>query len=163
MLVFLDTEFTDFLDPMLISIGMVADSGEEFYAEVPYPDIACSAFVREVVIPLLNQYPNARCPTAEIGTRIRIWLETIRLSGQDIEICVDYQTDWDLFANALENRVPRWCRQRHIGRNINKLLRCEYHKKSGFPEHHALYDAKANHYAFRERPPVTIASITRNQ
>jgi hypothetical protein len=27
MLVFLDAEFTDFLDPKLISIGMAADSG----------------------------------------------------------------------------------------------------------------------------------------
>lgn len=30
MLVFLDTEFTDFLDPRLISIGMIAYTGEEF-------------------------------------------------------------------------------------------------------------------------------------
>lgn len=34
--VFIDTEFTDFLDPQLISIGLVAESGEEFYAELPY-------------------------------------------------------------------------------------------------------------------------------
>jgi hypothetical protein len=33
--VFIDTEFTDFLDPQLISIGLVAQSGEEFYAELP--------------------------------------------------------------------------------------------------------------------------------
>jgi hypothetical protein len=32
--VFIDTEFTDFNDPHLISIGLVAESGEEFYAEV---------------------------------------------------------------------------------------------------------------------------------
>jgi len=49
MLIFLDTEFTAFFDPMLISIGMAADSGEEFYAEVPFTDAACSAFVREAV------------------------------------------------------------------------------------------------------------------
>lgn len=59
MLVFIDTEFTDFVNPQLISIGMVADSGEEFYAEVPFSDDRCSEFVRETVIPLLNQYPNA--------------------------------------------------------------------------------------------------------
>jgi len=33
--VFIDTEFTDFLDPQLISIGLVAQSGEKFYAELP--------------------------------------------------------------------------------------------------------------------------------
>lgn len=70
MQIYTDTEFTDFIDPMLISIGMVADSGEEFYAEVPFSDAACSAFVREAVIPLLNQYPHAYCPVPDLGTRI---------------------------------------------------------------------------------------------
>lgn len=42
--VFIDTEFTDLLDPQLISIGLVAESGEEFYAELPYEVRACSVF-----------------------------------------------------------------------------------------------------------------------
>ncbi len=33
MLVFLDTEFTQFHRPDLISIGLVAEDGREFYAE----------------------------------------------------------------------------------------------------------------------------------
>ena len=41
--IFIDTEFTDFIDIHLISIGMVAQSGEEFYAEVPYPHGSCNA------------------------------------------------------------------------------------------------------------------------
>lgn len=36
--VFIDTEFTDFLDPRLISLGLAAESGEGSYGEVPYPD-----------------------------------------------------------------------------------------------------------------------------
>lgn len=32
--IFIDTEFTDFVDLKLISIRMVAETGEEFYAEV---------------------------------------------------------------------------------------------------------------------------------
>lgn len=32
--VFIDTDFTDFLDPQLISIGLGAHSGDEFYAEL---------------------------------------------------------------------------------------------------------------------------------
>lgn len=152
MLVFLDTEFTDFLDPRLISIGMIADTGEIFYAEVPFPDAACSAFVREAVIPLLKQYPHAYCPFTEIGTRITAWLEIIKPSGENIEICIDYQTDWDLFADALENRVPPWCKQRHVGRNINELLRYSFHKNNNLRQHHALHDAQANRYAFQESP-----------
>jgi len=156
MLIFLDTEFTDFLDPMLISIGMAADSGEEFYAEVPFTDAGCSAFVREAVLPLLNQYPHAYCPLTDLGMRITEWLHIVRRSNEDVAICIDYQTDWDLFANALDNRVPPWCTPRHVGRDINELLRYEYHKKNNLPEHHALFDAQANRYAFRERPPVPI-------
>jgi hypothetical protein len=48
-----------FIDTHLMSLGMVAESGEEFYAEVQYPDHICSAFVREAVIPLLGRNPNA--------------------------------------------------------------------------------------------------------
>ena len=65
MLIFIDTEFTDFFDPKLISIGMVADSGEEFYAEVLFPDAACSAFAREAVIPLLK--PISACVLPDNG------------------------------------------------------------------------------------------------
>jgi len=34
-LIFIDTEFTNFSNPQLISIGLAASTGEEFYAEVP--------------------------------------------------------------------------------------------------------------------------------
>ncbi|SFJ84850.1 protein of unknown function [Paraburkholderia megapolitana] len=33
MRIFVDTEFTDFIDCDLISIALVADDGREFYAE----------------------------------------------------------------------------------------------------------------------------------
>jgi hypothetical protein len=155
MLIFLDTEFTDFLDPKLISIGMVADSYEEFYAEVPFPWHEASDFVRETVLPLLNQYPHAYCPVPDLRLRLMTWLEIVRRSGEDVEICIDYQTDWDLFAEALDHRVPPWCKPRRVGREINELLLYSFHKNSGLPEHHALYDAQAARYAFRERPPVT--------
>ena len=33
MLIFLDTEFTNFVRPNLISIALVSEDGQEFYAE----------------------------------------------------------------------------------------------------------------------------------
>lgn len=152
--VFIDTEFTDFIDPHLISIGMAAASGEEFYAEVPFPDKGCSAFVREAVIPLLGRLPDAACSVDELRSKIIGWLDLIRSRGEEVEICFDYQTDWDLFSDALDYRVPPWCQSRMVSRNINELLRYEFHKKHSLPEHHALYDALANRYAFRERPNI---------
>ena len=49
MNVFLDTEFTDFRDPKLIILGMASEYGEDFNAETPFPDNACSAFVLSLI------------------------------------------------------------------------------------------------------------------
>lgn len=153
--VFIDTEFTNFVDPRLISIGMAAASGEEFYAEVSYPRDNYSEFVREAVIPLLGRVPNAFCPVDDLYMKITSWLKIIRTLDEDVDICFDYQTDWDLFSVALDGRVPSWCRPYMVSRNINELLRYEFHKKNNLPEHHALYDAQANRYAYRERPSIS--------
>ena len=154
MKIFLDTEFTDFVHPSLISLGMVTAAGDEFYIEVPYPDDECSAFVREAVIPLLGQFPGAMCSRDELTNRLMKWLMAIHAQHGDFEICFDFQTDWDLFIDALDYQVPKWCGQRQVNRNINELLCYEYYKKNALPEHHALYDARANRFAYRERPEV---------
>lgn len=154
MLIFLDTEFTDFTDPALISLGMVTESEEEFYVEVPFPAHACSDFVRGTVVPLLNQYPHAFCPIPDLRVRLLNWLEIVRRPGEGVEICIDFETDWELFVRALDQRVPTWSTPRHVGRNINELLLYSYHKQTGLPEHHALYDARASRYAFRDRPSI---------
>ena len=154
--VFVDTEFTNFIDAHLISIGMAAASGEEFYAEVPYPHGSCSEFVRETVLPLLGRVPDAFCAMGDLYVKITNWLQIVRSGEENVDICFDYQTDWDLFTIALNGRVPPWCRPRMVSRNINELLRYKFHKENNLPEHHALYDAQANRYAFRERPPIAV-------
>lgn len=153
--VFIDTEFTDFLDPYLISLGLVAETGEEFYAEVPYEDRHCSPFVREAVLPLLQNTPDVCLTIDELFIQMSNWLRLVRPSNEDILICYDYQLDWDLFVDVLDGQVPAWCRPLLVGREINELLRYEYHKKNNLPQHHALNDARANRYAYRERPPVS--------
>ncbi|MFS2113405.1 hypothetical protein [Herbaspirillum frisingense] len=159
--IFIDTEFTDFIDCHLISLGMVAESGEEFYAEVPYPDAACSSFVREAVIPLLGMLPNSKCEVKDLKEKVIDWFGLVRSKAEFLEICFDYQTDWDLLADAMDSCVPQWCLPRFIGRNINELLRYSFHKKNKLPEHHALYDARANLYAFRERPTMPSIDMKR--
>lgn len=154
--IFLDTEFTDFVDPQLISLGMVAETGEEFYAEVPYQNEACSEFVRETVVPLLGRIANAHCSLEDLRFQILNWLGIVRRNGEPVEICIDYQTDWNLFCKALDYRVPTWCMKRLIAQNINDLLLYEFHKISSLAEHHALYDARANQYAFREIPSNSV-------
>ena len=174
--VFLDTEFTNFLDTDLISIGMVAQTGEEFYAEVPYPDAACSPFVREVVVPLLDRKPLSFCSKPELGRRILSWLNIVRpRSDSDVCICYDYETDWCLFADAFDeqifrpmsdhfqgripccvpshmpSRMPRWIQRANVNRNINALMQWDFYKQRQLSEHHALNDAGALRHAYRPR------------
>lgn len=151
MNVFLDTEFTDFLDPHLISLGMASEYGEDFYAEVAYPDNACSAFVREAVVPLLGKIPHSFFAMDNLRLETIKWLEIVRRDKEDVFICVDYQTDWDLFCDVLDYRVPPWCHYKMINREINELMLYHFFKESGLPEHHALYDAQANRHAYQPR------------
>lgn len=153
MRIFIDTEFTDFIDCHLISLGMVSEFGEEFYCEVPYPAKACSAFVHEVIIPLLNQDPHAQCNKDDLKIRILKWLKLIQnANASEIQICFDYQTDWDLFVDALDGEVPRFIRPCLINTEISDLLLHEFWGNNpSLREHHALHDARANASAFREK------------
>lgn len=45
--IFIAAEFSNFIDADLISLGLTAERGEEFYAEIPYPQATCSPFVNE--------------------------------------------------------------------------------------------------------------------
>jgi len=49
----------------------------DFYAEVPYPDHACSAFVCEAVVPLLRQIPHSYLTIDNVHLEIIKWLEII--------------------------------------------------------------------------------------
>jgi hypothetical protein len=53
----LDTEFTDFIDCDLISVGMVSEDGQhEFYVErSDYQTQWCNQFVRSAVLPQLGK------------------------------------------------------------------------------------------------------------
>ncbi|BBB62230.1 hypothetical protein UNDKW_3957 [Undibacterium sp. KW1] len=148
--IFVDTEFTDFLDLHLISLGLVSDASEEFYAEVPFPDASCSAFVREAVIPLLGRITDAAMSKDSLCEQLLAWLSAVRPENTDIEICYDYQTDWDLFIDAIDYQVPAWCHPHLIASNIDEVLKYEFYKKYDLPQHHALYDARANLAAFKE-------------
>ncbi len=135
----------------LISLGAAAESGAELYIEVPYKEEACNSFVKETIIPLLGKIPNALCEPDELESRILTWLGQVRPGSENIEICFDYQGDWDLFCFAIDFLVPEWCKPRLIKPSeLDPAQIAEFHKKTRLPVHHALYDARANRYAFEE-------------
>lgn len=151
MNVFLDTEFSDLLAPKLISIGMVADSGEEFYAELPFNRDECSPFVKDIVLPLLGREPFAACEALELRGKILSWLQIVRRKGENLLILSDSAIDLKLIHGVLGQSLPSWVGTSVAEYEIGELLVEDFFKREGLPRHHALYDARANRYAYRPR------------
>ena len=161
MLVFLDTEFTSFVRPDLISIGLVAEDGREFYAErTDYRKDDCSDFVRETVLPLLGRVPGAACSRPELTRRVRQWLDALPVPAT---IIFDYERDWLLLAEAClgsghqkppanvgeKLHLDRFAITHPIFEQAQNLI-----YTPDWPPHHALADARAlmaGYRAFREK------------
>jgi hypothetical protein len=151
MKVFLDTEFSNFEQPSLISIGLLTEKGDTFYAEMPAATYLqrCSTFVVDAVLPQLGRDPSAFCAPADLARRLESWLNHVR-DGQNVKICVDYWTDWNLVCAALGFRIPDWCSVRNVYRDIDELKRQDFYLQNDVAEHHALHDACANRFAYRQ-------------
>jgi hypothetical protein len=150
MLVFLDTEFTNFVHADLISLALVSEDGREFYAErTDYHRDACSAFVRENVVPILGRVPGAACSHAELTLRLRDWFDAL---PEPATIIYDFEGDWLLLVKAVLGR-----QQTMPSDNFGQPLRLENASithpiferaqnriyTQDWPPHHALADARA--------------------
>jgi len=145
--VFVDTEFTGFKDPKLISIGIVAQTGDEFYAEVEYSLDECSDFVRASVLPLLNQ--NKTLSLVELKAALSAWIEKVR-QEMPILICYDSEYDRQMLDQIFKQDKPNGVIFRNLGASyVNKIKMHKYYVKHKTPEHHALNDARALKYGFR--------------
>ena len=149
MLVFLDTEFTDFVRPDLISIGLVAEDGREFYAELDdYQRDNCNDFVRKNVVPLLGRVPGAICNRAELTGRLRAWFDSL---PEKTTIIYDFAGDWQLLSKVMfsQQQLPptNFGEPLHLDNStithpvFEKALNFTY--TQDWPPHHALADARA--------------------
>lgn len=153
-LIFLDTEFTSFTEPRLISLGLAATTGEEFYAEVPYEASDCSDFVKETVVPLLDK-SHLRSHD-DLPRLLLDWLGSVKVN-EIITICHDSTFDRTLFLRIFGGYLPAFIRLRPIGsRHFNEFLRDGFHEDNQLPKHHALHDAMAMRHAFREPQPFKL-------
>jgi hypothetical protein len=143
---FIDTEFSDFTNPLLISIALVDDDGREFYAELPVDRTRCNQFVIDNVLPLLGRQLDAQCTPEELQARLNAWL--LPLKGKKPDLCYDFEGDWILFSQAMLNQVPAWLTPLNVYRHIDPLAFQAYQYMNHLPQHHALYDARANQRAF---------------
>ncbi|WP_293778799.1 3'-5' exoribonuclease [uncultured Oxalicibacterium sp.] len=156
--IFIDTEFTDFINTELISIGMVTSKGAEFYGEVPFELQACSPFVLEAVVPQLGQIEGAMFSLAELGTAMLLWLEKNREATSNVEIIYDYSTDWDLFCDVLNYRQPAWCRPKRVS-NLCEADKHSFYIRERLSRHHALYDAKALKHAYAQNQKIDFRTV----
>ncbi|RZF30974.1 hypothetical protein EVC45_03205 [Paraburkholderia sp. UYCP14C] len=148
MRLFVDTEFTDFIDCDLISIALVADDGREFYGErSDYDDATATAFVREAVLPQLGQYPGRVFTRDALRTDLLAWLTQFD-GEQERMLCFDYAGDWDLFVDLVCDVPDGWLAC-HIGHALRAERSEAYFRQNG-GRHHALHDARVNRYAMQD-------------
>ncbi|WP_341677251.1 hypothetical protein [Niveibacterium sp. SC-1] len=149
MLIFLDTEFTDFIDCDLISIGMVSeDSKYEFYAERnDFRQDWENPFVKDAVVPLLGEFPSAACSRSELTQRLSAWFAGL---PRHVQLACDSVQDRDLLWDAFEDGLPKNLDTRIfdlrplIDTTLYHQAVCRHHERPGCPWHHALHDARAH-------------------
>ena len=156
MRVYLDTEFAQFMQPHLISLGLAAEDDREFYAVMNnFPRQQCSEFVREVVLPIIEDWPGVALDRREMREALNQWLH---LSSEPTEIVCDFATDAELLIDLIGGETE------HVLRNFNiscvtVLLVGEYEQLAAavdryfteprqWPRHHALEDARALRHAY---------------
>lgn len=151
MFIFLDTEFTHFVQCEMISIGMVSGDGHEFYFEITdYDKSVCSEFVQYEIIPMLGKN-NARSGTKEqCAIAVREYLASVPC--EKFTIIVDYYQDIELLKDLLdydlgpkyEGAVYIQNMFDHMEANRALFLATEGYFVDGGIRHYALHDAKAN-------------------
>jgi hypothetical protein len=147
MLLFIDTEFTDFLNIDLISIGLVSEDGRhQFYAErTDFCYDWCNDFVRSAVWAHLGADPAANVKRDELRQRLSDWFKTLPAA---VTIACDSYTDYELLLDALDGEKPAnlagYLDIRPLGESavFNDAI-CRYHAEPGRPWHHAYHDAAA--------------------
>lgn len=164
-LIAIDTEFSSFESPVLLSIGLVTVD-RDLYCELcinsdGFADLRqkCSGFVKEVVLPQFAMVPNsAYFTTEEIGNAIANWLLANHPSDE-ILIAFDSQHDWDLLVQTLREGSTPLClkalsmlRPANVGEAtsvaVAQMAMADFFDEgratsNPLREHHALMDARA--------------------
>jgi hypothetical protein len=152
MRVFVDTEFTDFIDCDLVSVALVADDGREFYGERSDFNLSsCGEFTRAAVLSQLGQHPDRVFTRKALQAALVAWL-----AGFDGEperlLCFDYGGDWELLCDLLDGPPAGW-QALNVAAQLDRQRSEAYYREHG-GRHHALTDARANRYAMGEDEPA---------
>ena len=152
MLIFFDTEFTGLhWEAKLISIGLIAEDGRAFYAELSdtYEIADCGDFARSVVLPLLEG-DAVRMTLPTLSLRLGNWLEGFE---EPVTLATDSMgwdwpwikmifTDHMTWPTNLNNSPTELLFDADAGEQFNNARELAF--SDGLRRHHALDDAKAN-------------------
>ena len=155
MRVYLDTEFTQFTQPQLISIGLAAEDGREFYAvSKSFSLEQCSAFVRNVVLPIIEDWPIATLDRRELRASLRQWLNE---SAEPVEIVCDFVIDAELLLELIDGQTDFSLREFNVAgvsvisgvafAEIAESVDAYFTEPRQWLRHHSLEDARALRHA----------------
>lgn len=147
LLLFFDTEFTDFKDMDLISIGIVSEHLHEFYAEnSEYNKAWCNDFVKAEVLTKLH---GGECtmPYDQLKEKLQIWISDLLEEYVSVLFVFDYSGDWLLLDNLLTDYPQK---EKVEGRRDDLDAGIElYFMHDQSNQHNALHDAKALFNGFK--------------
>lgn len=142
---FIDTEFTDLVpDNKLISIALMTEDGESFYAELTdtYERCECSDFTMNFVLPFLKgrEYEMTEI---ECALKIATWIEE---QGHEFILACD-NISWDLpHLKRLLDRTTVWPsnlrRDEYYRFTISKYVVSRLAEHFDLVAHNALDDAR---------------------
>jgi hypothetical protein len=167
----IDTEFTDFINCDLLSLGAVSEDGNhEFYVEInDYTPEFRSQFVLDTIMPLMDSAKYGKSFNVA-SQHLTSWVNS--LPADEIVVIVDYHKDAHFMQQMLQVRLlnkrvsyyyitPGFVNMLHE-RGISKspegeleAMRAMVSKTLEYftidpRQHHALVDAKANRYGWVE-------------
>jgi hypothetical protein len=135
--VFVDTEFSSLEAPALLSVGAVTADGHTFYAELEQDrPVACSSFVQQSVLPLMDNSPQ---PRERAAGGFTAWLREMA-DGQPVRLISDSPFDrWALGELLRVEDLPDWMVWQRAPVAYSELDRLS--EELRMRRHHALDDA----------------------
>lgn len=147
LLLFFDTEFTDFVDMDLISIGIVTQHLHDFYAEnSEYNKAWCNDFVKAEVLTKL-QGGEFTMPYDQLKEKLQIWISDLLEDYASVLFVYDYSGDWLLLSELLID-YPQKDRVKGQQDNLDAGIEL-YFMYERANQHHALFDAWALFNGFK--------------
>lgn len=142
MIFFIDTEFSDFKSPLLLSVGITGKDGKDFYFErEDFPIGACSDFVVENVLPHFENNPENRGNLEVLSKKLNQYFQPY----QEIVWAIDFQYDWILIIALLNKTNFEKLKIFNIAKfsSMYQDNLDEYFSSLNLIRHHALNDAIA--------------------